>query len=138
MGVPTGHVADLPERADRDAERERIAALDLAYGLFSRGNNAGGLAHIDDFVGKNDDIRRQIDEYDWFFRRALKWESAEAGLLLGQRLLSLLLRAGRADQTLKVLSRCLHEDARFRPLPADCDELRAVAAAAGRQELAKW
>ena len=129
-----------PESEDdieRDLERERNRVLNHAYGFFSRGNSDGGIAHIEEFIDRSTQDSDIFFEYEWFFRRALDWESKLPGLRLGQRYIGRLLDGGAAAQALKVLSRCLHEDERFQPLPADRDRLRGIAESAGREDLAK-
>ena len=122
---------------ERELERERIRALNHAYGMFSRGNGDGGIAHIEDFVDEkssDDDIFR---EYDWFFRQSLEWESKRPGLRLGRQYIHRLLDSGASAAALKVLLRCLHEDERFQPLPADRERLHTIAVSSGRDDLLK-
>ncbi len=122
---------------ERDPDLEREQVLNHAYGLFSRGNSQGGLAHIEDFIersAQNGDLKR---EYEWFFQRALQWEGNVPGLMIGQRYLAELLDADDEHLAIKVLSRCLHEDERFKPLPADSERLRQIAESLGRDDLTK-
>lgn len=132
-----GPEAMEPERARVESLliADRSAVLNHAYGLFSRGNRAGGLDHIEDFIGGFTTYEARIDEYSWFFARMLDWEEHGPGLLLGQRYLSELRRAGATAPILKVLSRCYLEADGFAPLEADRSGLIETARAAGREDL---
>lgn len=135
-----GHVEYLdpvePEKEliDALAEKARVRILDHAYGLFSRGNRDGGLAHIQSHLDKSAAV---ADDYRWFFEEMLRWEEREPALFFAQRYLSYLLSADDRHRALKVLSRCMLENPRFRPLPDIRDRIRELAHAQGRDDLAK-
>ncbi len=101
---------------DIDKERQQIAAH--AYGFVSRGNRDGGLAHIRQWIGKEADTGAACK---WFFNEMLKWESKDAALFFGQDYFAHLLNQQHDTDALKLISRCLHEDSRWRPLQRDRD-----------------
>ena len=111
---------------------ERQAIISHAYGFVSRGNRAGGLAHI----------QSQIDrEYDpdeasyWFFNEMLKWENSDAALFFAQGYLHRQLQQSREAAALKVLSQCFHANPKFRPAAEDFDDVVEVAKRHGRRDL---
>lgn len=112
--------------------RERAATLDHAYGLLSRGNRDGGIAHIQAYIDRSPS---RADDYRWFFEEMLRWEQTDPALYFGQRYLSFLLEANEQVAALKLISRCLVENPRFKPLPNDRDRAAAIAAAHGRDDL---
>ncbi len=124
--------ADIVERR-QDIERQ--AVLSHAYGLFSRGNAAGGLAHIEGFVRDFATYTARIDELGWFFDSMLAWEEGTPALLLAQRYLSELQQNGDSQRALKVLTRCYLEAEVFRPLDADRPVLLEMSRHAGRDDL---
>ena len=68
----------------------------------------------------------------------LKWESREAALLLAQRYVNWLLPESRDTDALKLISRCLLENPRFRPLPEDIGAALAAAERLGNDELYEY
>ena len=126
--------AALPDEAEVEAraERERTSTLDHAYGLVSRGNRAGGLAHIQAYV---DGSASAADDYRWFFEEMLRWEETDPALFFAQRYLGFLLDANEQVMAIKLMSRCLMENPRFRPLQEDRERATAIAAAHGRNDL---
>lgn len=107
-----------PDTASVDAKQlaERKAVASHAYGFVSRGNQEGGLKHI----------RLRIDEeadvdgaYQWFFDEMLRWQSSDAVLYFAQPYLSRLLRLDQDAAAIRLLTRCLHRNPRFRPLDED-------------------
>ena len=115
--------------------KERQAVMNHAYGLFSRGNATGGLAHIEGFVGDFATYETRIDEFAWFFDNMLAWEERTPALLLAQRYLSELQQNGDTQRALKALTRCYMEADVFRPLDADRAGLLEMARNAGRDDL---
>ena len=98
--------------ARRAAERKRVA--NHAYGFVSRGNRTGGLQHIEAWLGSDD---TSDEAWLWFFNEMLTWESTDAALELAQKQLHRLLQEQREIEFIKLLSRCLLVDERFRPQP---------------------
>ena len=111
-------------------EREKFASH--AYGLVSRGNRAGGLAHIHSRI---DDEADQDEACHWFFNEMLKWENTNAALLFAQSYLHRLLQQRDDPQALKLLSQCFHFNPRFRPARDDRDAAKALAESHGRNDL---
>jgi hypothetical protein len=65
----------------------------------------------------------------------LKWESTEAALIFAQTYLSRLLKQRRDIEALKLMSRCLSENKRFKPLPEDRGAALAAAERHGNDDL---
>ena len=114
-------------------ERE-ASVLNHAYGFFSRDNRAGALAHIRSALRDETDVDAA---YYWYFSEMLRWESKDAALMLAQERLTELLRGERGVEAVKLISRCLLENPRFRPLPGDLDSALQVAARLDRDDLVR-
>jgi hypothetical protein len=130
---------DIPEPDEpttddlaRDLDHERQKVANHAYGFISRGNREGGFAHIRQWL-ENEAVVEEA--YQWFFHEMLKWESADPALFFAQEYLGRLLEWQMDNEALKLIARCLHENARWRPLPEDRDEVHDLAARHGRQDL---
>lgn len=87
-----------------------------AYGFVSRGNRAGGLAHIQSHLECEED---RDEASNWFFNEMLKWENTDAALFFAQTYLHFLLAEQRDSQVLKILSQCFHANPDFRPAQED-------------------
>lgn len=116
------------------AEGERQKTLDHAYGLISRGNREGGFAHIDSYLQRSGSV---AGDYRWFFDQMLHWEDSEQALFFAQRYLRFLLDGNEQFAALKLLARCQHVNARFRPLPDDRQRLVDLARQHNRDDLAR-
>jgi len=123
---------DPPEARDRRRIRDRQTVASHAYGLASRGNRAGGIAHI----------RRELeDEPDiaeaalWYFTEMMRWESRDAALEFGRTCLALLLQAGDEAKSLKLLSSCLFAEPRWKPAPDERDSVIDLVRRHGRADL---
>ncbi|MDX1498342.1 MAG: hypothetical protein R3176_00495 [Woeseiaceae bacterium] len=114
--------------------RDREKVLGHAYGIVSRGNRAGGLAHVTAWLEAVDDPAA----WDWFIDRMTGWEDPDAGLMLAQKRLGLLLREGRDTAAVKLMLRCRLVDAGFRPLPGDRPLALAAAERAQHDELVSF
>ncbi len=136
VGVPVPEEPD-PTQVQAEDLKARQAVVDHAYALVSRGNRDGGFAHIQEFIDKLEYLGTKADMFEWFFRQMLRWEDPAPALFFAQRYLALLVEAGEAPRALKVLSRCLYEDAAFRPRTEDRPRLKAMAEAAGRDDLVR-
>lgn len=123
------------ERLQADEIRERTRVLNHAYGFFSRGNSQGGLQHLYGWLAKEADPDAACR---WFFEQMLKWESTEAALIFAKTYLSLLLKQRRDIDALKLIARCLFEDARFKPRGEDRGAALAAAERQGNQELYEY
>lgn len=124
----------LPDARAQSAaiERQRLQVLDHAYGFVSRGNRAGGFAHIEQQVAaENDPLQADL----WYFDALWHWDLGDVPLYYAQSLLTRLLDAGDAIAAMKVTLRCLRANPRFRPYPADLPRLREAAAALGNDEV---
>lgn len=112
-------------------ERQRVA--NHAYGFVSRGNRAGGFRHIQQWI---DAEEVDIDAArDWFFREMLTWEETDAALFFAQTYLSRLLGRQQDVAAIKLISRCLLENSRFRPLAGDRDAAVALLRRYSRDDL---
>lgn len=121
------HTPAEPDQKELEADllRERTGVLNHAYGFISRGNRAGGLKHIHDWLGKDPDPE---GAWLWFFEQMLRWENEEPALVYGQTYLSRLLCARDYVAAVKVMMRCRLVNEAFQPLPED----RALAIAAAK------
>jgi hypothetical protein len=117
---------------DRKLQGDRLAIANHAYGFVSRGNRAGGLKHIRDRIAAEAD---PDDAWQWFFDEMMRWESTDAVLFFAQPYLSRLLRLEQDAATLRVLTRCLHRNPRFRPLEQDRELLIQLLKKQHRQDL---
>lgn len=134
VGIPDPVEPAAETLIERDL-RSRRAVLDHAYGLFSRGNRAGGLRHIEGFVDRSEYFGTKIEVFEWFFEKMLRWENAGPALALAQVFLSRLVDAGESTAAMKLIGRSLLEDERWRPLPADRERVTELASAAGRTDI---
>ena len=115
-----------------DHERQKVA--NHAYGFISRGNRDGGFAHIRQWLEKETVVE---ESYPWFFHEMRKWETSDPALFFAQEYLGQLLKWQLDNEALKLIGRCLHENARWRPLQEDRDEVNGLAARHGREDLIK-
>ena len=120
-------------RRRQAAERERRAVLDHAYGHVSRGNGPAGVAHVRDWLERNDD---DVEAWRWFFEAFGEWESPRARINFGRDYIGRLGRAGAWEEALAVLESCLALDGSFRALDEDRKPLQAAAERHGRAGLA--
>jgi len=67
-----------------------------------------------------------------------EWESTDAALFLAQMYLTRLLLAQRDVEALKLMSRCLLENKRFKPLAKDRGAALAAAERQGNEDLIKY
>lgn len=130
--VPEAPPADKVQAEDL---RARQGVADHAYALISRGNRDSGFAHIHAFIDNLEYLGTKGDMFEWFFQQMLRWEDKAPALFFARDYLGLLVQAGESTRALKVLSRCLYEDSRFRPRPEDRASLRDMAREAGNDEL---
>lgn len=122
--------ASIPDPVEPDEavldERQKQArrrVLTHAYGLFSRQNRAGGIAHI------RQALREEADDdgaWRWYIGEMFAWESKDPALMLAREYLPRLLAAGRDVEAVKLLARCLLQDGSFRPGAEDRDEIREL------------
>lgn len=127
----------LAASADQTREellRDRQGIVGHAYGFMSRGNRAGGLAHIQSHIDGEYD---QDEAYKWFFNEMLKWENSDAALFFAQGYLHRLLLQRNEAAALKLLSQCLHANEQFRPASEDRDDVAEVVERYGRSDLQK-
>ena len=130
---------DIPPAEERsatdvaaDLEKQRQSVATHAYGFVSRGNRTGGLDHVRKWIATEPDL---LDAYRWFVAAMLSWESKEAALFLAQDYLGGLLRQRRNEEAIKLMSRCLHEDSRWKPAAVDRDTACELLAEFGRDDL---
>ena len=125
LGIPVERLpADerVQRRADAATLRERQAALDEAYGYFSRGNEPGGLKRLRTYLEAHDDH----DAWCWFADRTRDWESPRPFLLVAKNYLPRLVAAGNDGEALALLVHCMRIDPDFAPRPEDRARLRAL------------
>lgn len=104
----------------RDLEEERRKVANHAYGFISRGNRSGGFAHIREWL---ENEVAPDEAWRWFFLEMMKWQDKNPALFFAQEYLKQLLEWGLHSDAIKLVSRCLHESERWRPLPGDRDQL---------------
>lgn len=125
LGIPVERLpADerAQRREDAAVRRERQAALDEAYGYFSRGNEVGGMRRLRRYLEAHDDH----DAWAWFAERMRDWESPRAFLLVAKNYLPRLLEAGNEGAALELLVQCMQKDPDFSPRPEDRARSRAL------------
>jgi hypothetical protein len=122
---------DIPEPVEPDGAaagvrlaQARSDVLGHAYGLISRDNRAGGLRHLEDWIGRDPS---PAAAYRWFFEQMLRWERKEPALFFAQRYLSWLLKNGEDVAAVKLMLRCRLENETFQPLPEDREFAREAA-----------
>lgn len=120
------------QQADAALTRQRTAVLGHAYGFISRGNRAGGLKHIHDWL---DEDPQPDTAWPWFFEAMLRWETKEPALAFGQPFLSRLLQRHDAVGAVKLMMRCRLENAAFMPFPEDRLAAREAAEQCQSEEL---
>jgi hypothetical protein len=125
LAATEAHIA-----ADLLKERRKVATH--AYGFISRGNRDGGLAHIRQRLAQEADV---TDAGRWFFHEMLTWETRSAALFFAQEYFAHLLSKDDDLNALKLLSRCLHEDASWKPLLRDRDAATQLAEKYKRDDL---
>jgi len=123
------------EQLEAELTSARTKVLNHAYGFISRGNRQGGLQHVYDWIGKEADVNAA---YRWFFEQMLKWESSEAALVFAQEYLAWLLDRRHDIEAIKLINRCLMEDARFKPLPGTSSAALAAAERQANDELCAY
>lgn len=132
VDIGESRAADAAEPAAR-LVRQRKDVLTHAYGLISRGNRAGGLAHVYTWLDRDPE---QDAAWRWFAGQMLDWEDSDPGLLFAQRYLGRLLGCGEQVAAVKLMLRCLLVNEAFRPLPDDRDAALAAAEACQQEDLA--
>lgn len=129
-------IAPPLERSDADLERDLLAerqkVANLAYGFISRGNRQGGLQHIRQWLQNESDL---YTAHAWFLQEMLSWESTDAALVLAQDYVGALIQSQQAPLALKVISRCLHENPRWKPRQQDREAVLAAAQQHQRDDL---
>jgi hypothetical protein len=114
-------------------EKERVFNLNHAYGLVSRGNRDGGLAHIYQWLQTDPDPDKA---WDWFFDRMMAWEESRHALFYAQQYLPRLLAQNDPIKACKLILRCRLVDETFRPLPEDMQAAIEATEDCGNRELA--
>lgn len=124
-----------PEVDDQLArlERQRVTILNHAYGLASRGNRQGALAHIVTWLGRDPD---PADGWSWFFEQMLNWEDTLHALYYAQHYVAWLLARGEKVRATKLILRARTYNARFRPANAQMPAAIEAARSCGNEELA--
>jgi len=121
------------ERVEGDIEGARIDVLTHAYGFVSRGNRAGGLNHIMEWI---DNDRDPEAAWAWYFKGMLGWENQEHALVFAQHYIHDLFRHGETIPALKIIMRCQLINERFKPLWEDVPVAIETAESTGNMELA--
>lgn len=122
--------ADEKLRTQTEAEYRKVATH--AYGIISRGNRAGGMKHIRDYL---DGHGRSIETLRWFFDELGGWEIDAPHFELSNDYLLSLLAHGDGNLALKVAYRCFERDHRYRPSPEIAELLIEQAQALGWQDM---
>ena len=122
------------QQIDAALTRQRTEVLGHAYGFISRGNRAGGLKHIRDWL---DDDPQPDTAWPWFMEQMLRWEIKEPALVFGQQYLRRLLERQDALTAVKLMLRCRLENEAFMPLPDDREAAREAAEQCQNEELAR-
>lgn len=133
VDIPDDVLPDDREMLRRQIEG-RTSVANHAYGFFSRGNRAGGLAHVVAWLRDEDD---SDEAWQWFFAEMLKWENRDHALFFAQIYLHNLLGQDRDADVQKLLARCLFENERFRPQEMDRDAIAELLERHDREDLLK-
>lgn len=112
--------------------RRRQQALNHAYALASRGNRSGCFDYLGKFADADDD---PLTAEHWFLDAMLRWESRDAALHYAQIHIGHLLDGGYDIDAMKVIARCLREDAAFKPAAADRARVLAAAERLGNRDV---
>ncbi|HSD69854.1 MAG TPA: hypothetical protein VLB07_09880 [Woeseiaceae bacterium] len=131
VDIPDARAIDQPAQ-ERKLLEERQAVANHAYGFISRGNRDGGLKHIRDGIDAETDVD---DAWRWYFEEMSRWESNDAVLFFAQAYLGRLLRLCQEAEALRVVTRCLHRNPRFRPWDEDRELLSSLLKRRNRQDL---
>jgi hypothetical protein len=131
ISIPEPTAPDEQGANDR-RQQVRRGVLTHAYGFFVRDNRTGAMAHIQDALSRE---AHDDEAWRWYLGEMFKWESKDGALMLGQRYLHRLLEEGRDVEAVKLMSRCLLADPRFRPLPDDRDAAHDLLERRGRSDL---
>lgn len=124
-------VATEQELADgRTAAWQKVA--NHAYGFISRGNREGGFAHIRQAIAAANDADEAVA---WFFNEMMNWETKEAALFFAQECFAHFLHHDQDTRALKLMSRCLYEEGRWKPKAEDRPAAIALAKRHGREDL---
>ena len=118
--------------------RALIAALQHKWPpchFVSRGNRAGGLAHIQLHIEREE---HQDAAYNWFFNAMLKWENTDAALFFAQTYLHRLLAQQSDAKVLKLLSQCYYANTSFRPAKDDRAAVLELVQRHGRADLQEF
>lgn len=122
-----------PEKQVANLEKERTGVLNHAYGFASRGNRAGALGHIEQWLARDPD---PAAAWSWFFDQMLRWEQTDHALFFAQRYVARLLDDGDRIGAVKVLLRGRLINERFKPAPEYMDAAIEAAESTGNTELA--
>lgn len=122
ISIPEPLAPDENVANDR-RQQARRAVLTHAYGFFVRDNRSGAIAHLQDALrGEAHDD----EAWRWYLGEMFKWETKDGALMLAQHYLHRLLQQDRDVEAVKLMSRCLLEDPRFRPSADDRDAAREL------------
>ena len=116
--------------------KERRNALNQAYVFFSRGNNVGGLARLQQHFAEHGD---DDDTWRWFLGEMRGWENRQPLLLLARNYLTRLLRAEDKSEAFRLMVECIETDPGFAPHPEDRAAARALMSERGYADAAaRW
>jgi hypothetical protein len=115
-----------------DLENERRKVANHAYGFVSRGNCEGGFAHVRQWIAAEADPNEAID---WFFTEMMRWEKKDAALFFAQECLAHYLHHDQEVRALKLMSRCLYEEPRWKPRLENRQHAVELAERCGRDDL---
>jgi len=77
--------------------------LSHAYGFAAHGNKAGSLAHIEDYIAKEDDT---LEARLWMFSHIARWEDKAVAIKYGQRVIEYCEQNGCADEAARTQLMC--------------------------------
>lgn len=122
------------EKVSHDNSKERTSVLNHAYGFISRGNRAGGLKHVHEWLEQDPEPNTA---WPWFLGQMLRWENPEPALVFAQQYLGRLLRDEDYVLAVKLMMRCRLINAAFKPLPDDRALALEAAERCNNEELKK-
>ena len=134
LGIETHRSPEkTEERFLKQTEAEYRQVATHAYGFISRGNRAGGMKHIRDYL---DAGGHDSEALRWFYNELCSWDIEGPALEISNVYLASLLARGENHTALKVAYACLERDHRYRPPPQIAEVLIEHAEACGWNEFA--
>lgn len=122
------------EELARDLENQRRKVANHAYAFISRGNREGGFEHIHEWLENETALG---DAWQWFLEEMLNWDNKDPALFFAQEYLDQLLEWRSEKEAIKLITRCLYHNERWRPLAESRPYVNEMLTVHGRNDLLK-